>query len=803
MTASIDTLKTQLAVIAVGVDFPGCQNLNTFYKAIYAGADLTQPVEGWKPFGCVKRAAQSALQAAGNLEVGLLAVGPAGELSRVRPLINGAILEYSGSAEPLPAMLMQAHAWLEAQLVQAVLISGGCVSASAGTLPPVFGFGVGEEGLRPGSGAVAVLVTRLNDAQQRGQRVLAVIDAMAFQNAPEPSGQAVQSCIAAALGARGVLPAQVDYVECLASGQAVLDHAEIAGLCAIYRGAKPTTLMGSLRAQTGWLEGVNGLASLARVTICLAYQIRPGTRGWAGPKAPAQWLGSAFYVLPESLTWFRPVGEVGRRAGVNLLVRDGSCGHILLTETEVLQPAEVVMRDLGQQLLMAGGATAADIGREMETLKKRLEDGEAFDGVARQAYAQFQQTKPAEMAVFLARNSTEAVRELDFGLRGLFAAAEKGSEWQTPAGSYYTPRPLGAGSQVAFVYPGAFNSYLGAGKDLFALFPGLQNRLAQIAPAGSVLYEEMLYPRSLAPLVKEESDRLEAALLDNAFAMMSSGLSLSVIQTMIFRDIFHLQPHSALGYSLGENSMLFAMGVWGDGVNMSQRLHTSPLFQTRLAGPQNAVREYWGLPVQTLVSGEQELWGNFLLMAPVERVEQALAAEPRVYLTHINTPRQVVIAGDPAACRRVIEGLKCSSLRAPFNYVLHCKAMESEYQALYDLHSWPVKEQPTAQLYSAADNQPFQWSEAEVARAVARDLCSRLDFPRLVETVYAGGARIFIELGAGSNCSKWIEDSLRGRPFLAVSANRKGVEDASAILRVLARLASHQVAVNLDPLFGI
>jgi acyl transferase domain-containing protein len=129
--------------------------------------------------------------------------------------------------------------------------------------------------------------------------------------------------------------------------------------------------------------------------------------------------------------------------------------------------------------------------------------------------------------------------------------------------------------------------------------------------------------------------------------------------------------------------------------------------------------------------------------------------------------------------------------------------MESEYDALYDLHRWPVREKPAALLYSAADDRPFQWNEADVARATARDLCSRLDFPRLIETAYAGGARIFLELGAGSNCSKWIEDTLRGRSFLSMSANRKGVDDTSAILRVLARLASHRAAVNLDPLFAL
>ncbi len=96
--------------------------------------------------------------------------------------------------------------------------------------------------------------------------------------------------------------------------------------------------------------------------------------------------------------------------------------------------------------------------------------------------------------------------------------------------------------------------------------------------------------------------------------------------------------------------------------------------------------------------------------------------ESRVYLTHINTPRQVVIAGDPAACKRVIDRLKCNSLRAPFNYVLHCKAMESEYQSLYELHSWPVSKIPDVRLHSAADNRPFEMTGSGIARALCQSV---------------------------------------------------------------------------------
>ena len=43
--------------------------------------------------------------------------------------------------------------------------------------------------------------------------------------------------------------------------------------------------------------------------------------------------------------------------------------------------------------------------------------------------------------------------------------------------------------------------------------------------------------------------------------------------------------------------------------------------------------------------------------------------------------------------------------------------------------------------------------------------------------------------------------SLKGKPHLAVSINRKGADDFTSIVRLLARLASHQVPMDLSPLY--
>jgi PfaB family protein len=802
----------RLAVIGMGVDFPGISTLEGFLDAIYRGGPVPAAKPSWQPDGALSRVVSSAIQdcaweGAQYQVIGSLVVGAGSAVNRFNAQvgITGPVHDFTGYSEPLPAMLVQAHEWLVEHEVEAVVLAGCNFGESDHDSDLCYGFDQSVHAPQTGSGAAAVVIMRSRDAQRLGLKVYAQIDAVAYTRQPGHGTlqDEVISCVQIALRTVGVRPDEIGLLNAVASGDDHFDYQEIAGLCAVYQGEPTRTVIGSSQSLTGFIEGINGLVGLIKTGLCLDNRVRSGVRSYTGPKFPELWSASNFYLPTESLTWFHNESAGSRKAAVNLIGKDNSCAHLILSGTTISHQVEPVVRISDVVLIPVGGRTAVDLIAAVENVQKTIQMGDSITDVAWQAFQRTQTSPSSTMAVFMAHSPEEALRELEFGLRGIPAAVEKGTEWQTPAGSYYTPSPLGPDARVAFVYPGAFNSYVGVGQDLFYRFPAVYDHFQEIVQdVGAVLCEEQLYPRSIQPLSKTRLEQAEADLLNDANAMMASGSSLSVGLTSVFRDIFQIDPYSAFGYSLGENSMMFSLGVWGDGLYASQRLFASPLFRSRLAGPQNAVRAYWGLPPLAENGRPPEiLWENFLLMASADRVKEAISTEPRVHLTHINTPRQVVIGGDPAACRRVIAGLKCSSLKAPFDYVLHCKVMESEYQALYEIHSMPVAGQLDMKLYSAADNRPFVLTQAEIARAVAHDLCSMLDFPRLVETAYADGARFFIELGAGSNCAKWVEDILRGKPSVSVSANRKGVDDATSILRVLARLASHQIRVNLEPLF--
>ncbi len=480
--------------------------------------------------------------------------------------------------------------------------------------------------------------------------------------------------------------------------------------------------------------------------------------------------------------------------------------------TRVEQPGVISFARPGEQktsihrsafkLFPMAASRLDDLLGMLKLLRIQVEKNADLAELARKWYEVYQKRPEADLRLMLVGSSQgEVLREIDFAANGVPGAIEKMCDWQTPLGSYFAANPLGKEGSVCFVYPGAFNSYVGLGRDLFQYFPQIPEWMAPIASdLNYVFCARYLYPPDLDRMTKEQVNELEASLLDDAVAMMTSGMAFSVVYTFILERIFKVRAGSAMGYSLGEMSMLFGCGMWVEGDKASTALAASPLFKSRLSGPMNAVREAWGLEPQETGRSE-DLWANFVLMATEERVREAINDEARVYLTHVNTPRQVVIGGEPEACQRVIQRLKCSSLKAPFNYALHCEAMKSAYGEFRRLNIHPIQRWPEMRLYSAAEYDQFRPVPEEIAHRVATGLCQHLDFPRLIQLAHNDGGRIYIEIGPGGNCAKWIEDTLRGQPGLAMSVNRKGMDDAAALIRAVARLASHGVGVDLRALY--
>ncbi|MDF5712727.1 MAG: PfaB family protein [Rhizonema sp. NSF051] len=668
-----------------------------------------------------------------------------------------------------------------------------------------------------GEGAGAVVLKRHETAKKDNDRIYTVIDAISLSDnqlnpklddlhtrLTTPNTQSITSVCQQAFQIAGIKSTDIEYLEVCGSGIPQEDEAEINGLIQAYRTGKSglNCAIGSVKSNIGHTYIASGIASLIKTALCLYYRYIPATPKWSGVKDTQTWQGSPFYVAPESTPWFLGKEVQKRVAAINGIGIDGTYAHVILSEEPEQKRSSRYLEQMPFYLFPIAASDRSELIQQLNTLQTTIDNSTTLNITASQTFATFQQHSQAKYALaILGRNKTELAREIQSALKGVNNAFEQGVDWQTPLGSYFTAKPLGKQGSVAYVYPAAVNSYIGISRNLFRLFPQIHDDVA-IKSLHTLVADisQIVFPRSLNKLTTRQLETLEKQLLDDSLAIFDTDMIFTRFITAIIRDEFQVKPKQVFGYSLGETSMMSAAGVWSNFSQGILALHSSLLFADRLSGAKSAVRESWGLP--SIQHPDNNFWGNYVLIATPSQVRECLKHENRVYLTQINTPQEVVIAGELAACERVIKSLGCNAFRAPFDHVIHNEAMQSEYGEIARVNTLPIQAQiPDITLYSAAEYAPIPIESEAIAHSIAKGLCQQLDFPRLVNRVYEDGARIFIEAGAGAICSRWVDKILENKEHATVALNRRGADDHASIVKALAKLLSHQVSLDLSPLY--
>jgi PfaB family protein len=642
--------------------------------------------------------------------------------------------------------------------------------------------------------AAAVVLVSPEKARASKQRIYAVVESISLlkpslgSSKNEWPPESLADACTQALAAAQRSAAAVGYLELLHTHS--LEHDGLQ----IYRQPErevPECALGSIEADFGNVPGSTTMASLIKTALCLYHRYIPG---WSGPTLSKT---SPFYMTTEAIPWFQ--GATDRRVAAIDGIDDAEIyGHLLLAEEPrtATVGANPYLQQMPHLLVSLAADDKSSLIALLHTLKETLNNATTPLSQVAERHAHPEATYALGL---VGSNREELLGEVNSAFQGVAAAFETGKDWQTPAGSYFTAHPLGAKGKVAFVYPGSFSAYLGLGRNLFRLFPqlhddslirGLYSRVSHIQKA--------LYPRSRTKFTLRQLEAMERRLTEDLAIMCETGIGFARIMAQVMQGYFRIKPELHLGYSLGEVSMICAQEVWGDVGALSADMNASPLFSDKLSGPKETIRTYWSVPENAPVD---DFWSVHVLIAPLEAVVERLKQEDRVFLTHINTEKELVIAGTPEACRQVIADLQCEAFRAPFNHVVHCPPVYSEYDALVKLLTTPVSNAPKATFYSAAGYEPLALDSASISHSLSEALCQKLDFPKLVERAYADGARLFIELGPGSNCTRWIGEILKTKEHATIFLNRRNVGDHLSILKALAKLLSHRVPLDLSSLY--
>ncbi|MCU7938436.1 MAG: hypothetical protein KZQ64_14095 [gamma proteobacterium symbiont of Bathyaustriella thionipta] len=665
-----------------------------------------------------------------------------------------------------------------------------------------------QSGWHIGEGAGAIVLKR-NDQLGADDRVYAGIES--FSGVRGDSSESLYQASEKALQQANIQRSDIDYIELNQSGIEAQDRAEIAAIKQLYphqaqaesrQAPVQTCALGSVKANIGHTFAASGMASIIKSALCLYQRFIPGIPAQETLIESADWDEEQFYFPPASRPWLLNSNQKKRYAAINNIGQDNTSFNLILSDADNQKaPQNNYLESLSFFLIPLCADSEQDLLTQLSSLCSEINISVKLKELAANKLAAFKKNSKAKYRLsLLAHSVDELQREIQSAIKGISSAIKSNEEWSTPLGSYFTPTPQAKKGKVAFVYPGGFNSYIGMASTIFQLFP---EAMELVADSTSSLRQMMrthyVYPQTLNAPDKKALKQLEAEMGEDAVAMFESGIMTSILYTKIIQDLLGVQPGAAFGHSMGELSMLFSSGAWSNTDYMSDTLHSTATFHNRLVGEMDVVRQAWDLPPSS--EDEKPIWGTYTLRTSPEKAAEVLAEEERVFLIIINAPNEIVIAGDDEACRRVVKKLKWRLFPVPIKDVVHNELVKAEFDALKSLHTMPTTQIKGVDFYTAADYKKTELKEDVIGHNIATFYTQMVDFPKLVNQVYDDGARIFIELGPQSSCTKWVSESLKGKEHLAVGINRKGVDDHTSLLRMAARLTSHGIDMALEKLY--
>ncbi|WP_240687236.1 type I polyketide synthase [Amycolatopsis suaedae] len=644
-----------------------------------------------------------------------------------------------------------AHDYLMFASVGALSASGRCAT-----------FDSSADGIALGEGVACVVLKRLADAERDGDRVYAVIKGIGSSSdgrslgltAPRADGQ--RRALHRAYGEAGVPVGAVGLVEAHGTGTVVGDRTELAALTEMFAGLPAgSCTIGSVKSQIGHTKCTAGLAGMIKAATAVHTGIRPGTLHVSEPNAFWDRQTSPFAF--GSRTWSAPAGR--RVAGISAFGFGGTNFHAVISGYDGAEEPRHGLREWPAELFVFRGETADAARKSAQRLARLVR---ANDDAGRPLPLRALAATAAAGGQPI--QATAVVASLD----ELPAVLDAVGAWRASDGVRL--RETTGEPAVAFLYPGQGSQRPGMLLDLFTAFPRLQSCLRL---AGG-RYEDVMFPP--APLDEAEAARQRAAITDTTVAQPTLGIA-GLAATELLASL-GVRPSLAGGHSYGELVALASAGVFS---------------------PERLIALSAARADAIVAAAGEDPGAMAAVSAAVDSVLPLLPSG--VVVANHNSPRQVVISGPTAAVAEATEALKAAglSVRAlPVAAAFHSPVVAAAATAFAGVLDSEDLGEPAFPVWSNRDAAPYG---AEIREPLAGQLGSGVRFVEQIESMYAAGARVFVEAGPGGVLTSFVRKTLGDRPHTAVRLDAPGEPGIPALLDALGALAAAGVPLDTGALF--
>ena len=545
--------------------------------------------------------------------------------------------------------------------------------------------------------------------------------------------------------------------------------------------SRPTAL-GTATAGVGFAGACSGLLAVARCLTALTHKVLPGIQDCSQPIS----LSGEAYLPREAAFWWHDLSAGPRQAVAAGVATGGDAFCLRLVEETTQAKAlstKVKAHSLPAQLFLVPAGT-------LEQLRELCREDYTLAQLAVRWANQPKKEEGQGRGALVARNKDELLQGLDLLASRM---AEGGQSLDGQAGVFYSPQALGG--EIAWIFPGSGNHYLGMGRELATLFPDVAS---QVCSEADLSYQHFT-PWLTQPFRSQRGPGWEQTALEaideDPLAPIFSQVTYAILSARVLGR-FLSKPQAAIGYSLGETAALFAMGAWNDRDGMFHRTKNSPLFFKQLRGEYEVARQ--------VVRSDSFQWRVAVVNRGQEAVEKGLEeiGSGDLFLLIVNTPHECVVGGHALSVQKLVEKLGCDAFDLDGVPTVHCALMHPVEDAYRELHRQPTTPPDGLRFYNGHQAAAYQPDRESAANSITENALHGFSFPQLIEAAYADGVRQFVEVGPGGSCARMIKTILGEKPHWtrSLSLPREGGELLS-LLKVLAGAFVQGQEVDLDPLY--
>lgn len=611
----------------------------------------------------------------------------------------------------------------------------------------------GSTGFVPGNGYGLVVLKRLEDAIEEGDKIWAVIKGFAVNNDgadkisyTAPSVNAHAEVVEMAQAMADVSPESIEYLEAHGTGTKMGDPIEVAALTQAFRQGTEKNqycALGSVKANIGHLDSGAGIAGLVKTILTVNRGVIPPLAGFTKLNSQIRLEDSPFYIITKAKPWQSEWGI--RRAGISSLGMGGTNAHVIVEQAPETEASDDTVKI---RILPISGKTIYSL----EENRKRLKE--------------FLKQHPEEKLGDVAYTLSLGRKEFLYRDAVVSSSVEDAIEQLEEMESYV--ECMTDSKKCVFMFPGQGTQYPGMMYGLYKKYPVFKENFDTCSDYILEFTETDIRDFINGKNTKEEE-------LANTRIAQPVLFATGYCTAMLYQS-FGIKPAAMIGHSLGEYVAAAVAGVF-------------------------SLRDALYLVCnRAKLMSEAERGAMLSVKIPAEQVREVTSEQ--VSIAAINAPSLCVLSGSfeeiakaKADCEK--KGIFARQLKT--SHAFHSYMMQDvakEYGKL--LHSVEYQK-PAIPYISCIDG---NWADENTTKAEywEKHITSPVNFGAGIKTLLEKDDYVWIEAGAGKTLRTLAGyQEMAEQTFTAVSAARtvkETVSDEDFFIDSLANLWTHGVRID-------